>query len=114
MRKYLVLRFLQFLAIVFIANSLTFLVPRLVPGDPYSALSHVANTLTETDLLVISSGHDPETLARAWFFVPRMLTDRTSVFVEQTGQSEEVSRFVRVSRVEIERLAKASKARRVA
>ena len=34
MRKYLVLRFLQFLAIVFIANSLTFIVPRLVPGDP--------------------------------------------------------------------------------
>jgi peptide/nickel transport system permease protein len=34
MRRYLVLRFLQFLAIVFIANSLTFIVPRLVPGDP--------------------------------------------------------------------------------
>jgi peptide/nickel transport system permease protein len=33
-RKYLILRFLQFLAIVFIANSLTFIVPRLVPGDP--------------------------------------------------------------------------------
>jgi peptide/nickel transport system permease protein len=34
MRKYILLRFLQFLAIVFIANSLTFIVPRLVPGDP--------------------------------------------------------------------------------
>lgn len=34
MRKYLVQRFLQFLAIVFIANSLTFIAPRLVPGDP--------------------------------------------------------------------------------
>jgi peptide/nickel transport system permease protein len=34
MRKYVVLRILQFLMIVFIANSLTFIVPRLVPGDP--------------------------------------------------------------------------------
>jgi peptide/nickel transport system permease protein len=34
MRKYLVLRILQFLAIVFVANSLTFIIPRLVPGDP--------------------------------------------------------------------------------
>lgn len=34
MRKYLIRRFFQFLFIVFIANSLTFLVPRLVPGDP--------------------------------------------------------------------------------
>ena len=34
MRKYIFLRFLQFLAIVFIANSLTFLVPRWMPGDP--------------------------------------------------------------------------------
>ena len=34
MRKYLIRRILQFLLIVFIANSLTFLVPRWVPGDP--------------------------------------------------------------------------------
>ncbi len=34
MRKYIMRRIFQFLLIVFIANSLTFLVPRLVPGDP--------------------------------------------------------------------------------
>jgi peptide/nickel transport system permease protein len=34
MRNYLVRRILQFLAIIFVANSLVFIVPRLVPGDP--------------------------------------------------------------------------------
>lgn len=34
MRRYIIRRILQFFLIVFIANSLTFLIPRLVPGDP--------------------------------------------------------------------------------
>jgi len=34
MTKYIIRRVLQFILIVFIANSLTFIVPRLVPGDP--------------------------------------------------------------------------------
>ncbi len=34
MLKYLAQRLVQFVAIIFIANTLTFLLPRLVPGDP--------------------------------------------------------------------------------
>ncbi|MBN1875341.1 MAG: ABC transporter permease [Anaerolineae bacterium] len=34
MRNYLIRRILQFILIVFIANSLTFIIPRLVSGDP--------------------------------------------------------------------------------
>ncbi len=34
MRSYILRRILQFLLIVFVANSLVFIVPRLVPGDP--------------------------------------------------------------------------------
>jgi peptide/nickel transport system permease protein len=34
MLKYIVQRFFQFLLIIFIANSLTFLLPRVIPGDP--------------------------------------------------------------------------------
>ncbi len=34
MLKYIGQRFLQFLLIIFIANSLTFLLPRVIPGDP--------------------------------------------------------------------------------
>jgi peptide/nickel transport system permease protein len=36
MITYIAKRFLQFLIIIFVANSLTFLLPRLVPGDPVS------------------------------------------------------------------------------
>ena len=34
MLKYIGRRFLQFLLIIFIANSLTFVLPRISPGDP--------------------------------------------------------------------------------
>lgn len=34
MLRYIGQRFLQFLLIIFIANSITFLLPRLIPGDP--------------------------------------------------------------------------------
>jgi peptide/nickel transport system permease protein len=34
MLRYISQRFLQFLLIIFIANSLTFLLPRIIPGDP--------------------------------------------------------------------------------
>jgi peptide/nickel transport system permease protein len=34
MLKYIVQRFIQFLLIIFIANSFTFLLPRVIPGDP--------------------------------------------------------------------------------
>jgi peptide/nickel transport system permease protein len=34
MLRYIGQRFLQFLVIIFIANSLTFLLPRIIPGDP--------------------------------------------------------------------------------
>jgi hypothetical protein len=56
---------------------------RLVPGDPYSALAHAANSLPDTDLVVISADQDPNALQRAWFYLPRMLHDRSVVLVEQ-------------------------------
>ena len=34
MLTYIGRRFLQFLLIIFVANSLTFLLPRIIPGDP--------------------------------------------------------------------------------
>ena len=37
---------------------------RLLPGDPYSALARAANTLTGTDLIVVSANVDPDSLAR--------------------------------------------------
>lgn len=56
---------------------------RLVPGDPFSGLVRAANELTGTDLLIVAADQEPDSLARAWFYVPRMLHDRSLVFVEE-------------------------------
>ncbi|MDF1515256.1 MAG: ABC transporter permease [Anaerolineae bacterium] len=45
MRKYVTRRILQFLLIVFIANSLVFILPRLVPGDPITEYLEMQNML---------------------------------------------------------------------
>ena len=55
---------------------------KLIPGDPLSAFARAANTLGDTDLLVISARQDPAILAAAWFFVPRILHTRSAVFEE--------------------------------
>ena len=46
---------------------------QLVPGDPLSALSRIANSLAGTDLLLIAADQDRQSLAQAWKYVPRML-----------------------------------------
>ena len=55
---------------------------RLVPGDPFEALARTANSLTNTDLIVISQDQDLESLTHAWSLVPRMLHETTLVFQE--------------------------------
>jgi hypothetical protein len=47
--------------------------PQLIPGDPAGALARSANSLPETDLILISAANDDASLAAAWFFFPRML-----------------------------------------
>ena len=87
---------------------------RLLPGDPYMALSMAANSLSNTDLLVISADQDADSLARAWFYVPRMLHAQTLVLQEQlvTGETPG-TRLVPLLRTEIEQWAAAqTKARR--
>jgi hypothetical protein len=61
---------------------------QLVPGDPFTALSRVANGLGGTELVIISAGYDPESLARAWFYLPRMLGEGSQVLVEQAQGPE--------------------------
>ena len=80
---------------------------RLWPGDPFSALSRQANALGDTDLIVISADQDPESLAKAWLYLPRMLHEKTAVFVEERTEDEgEIeSRFVRLSPQELEKLS---------
>ncbi len=56
---------------------------QLVPGDPDAALARVANTLAGTDLLLVAANQHAESLARAWNWMPRMLSPQSLVFVEQ-------------------------------
>jgi hypothetical protein len=58
---------------------------QLVPGDPHAALARVANALAGTDLLLIAASQDPESLGRAWNWIPRMLTPQSLIFLEQPG-----------------------------
>lgn len=46
---------------------------RLIPGDAYGALVRAANSLTQIDLVLISSDVNKASLAAAWFYLPRTL-----------------------------------------
>jgi len=76
---------------------------QLIPGDPFTALARVANSLTGTDLLVIAADQDPDLMARAWILVPRMLHEDSLVFSERVSKGQ--PRFDLLTRFEIEALA---------
>jgi len=86
---------------------------QLVPGDPCTGLARVANTLGQVDLVVISPRLDPRRLARAWFYVPRLLHERSQVLLERLLPGGRTSLRL-VSRSEIESLAAAAAGRRAA
>ena len=56
---------------------------QLVPGDPHTGLSQIANALGQVDLVLISPRLNSAHLARAWFYVPRLLHGRSQVLIEQ-------------------------------
>ncbi|MGC3968339.1 MAG: hypothetical protein QM775_13480 [Pirellulales bacterium] len=76
---------------------------RLIPGDPMSALSRSANSLARQDLILISADQDRESLAKAWFYVPRMLHETTVVLLEEP--TEEGTLLRRLTHEEIAKLA---------
>jgi len=86
---------------------------RLVPGDPLTGLARMANALGQVDLVVISSRHDPRCLSRAWFYVPRLLHERSQVFLESAPSFGKRSLRL-ISRSEIENLAAVGTRRRAA
>lgn len=85
---------------------------RLIPGDPYSALARAANSLARQDLVLISADQDAESLARAWFYVPRMLHASTVVLRETRGEDGPV--LTRLTPEEIAKLAQSPRGRRAA
>ncbi len=76
---------------------------QLAPGDPQMALSRLANTLLDTDLLLIQADQAGEALALAWYYVPRMLHEGSRVFVERV--TERGSVYDPLSLVQVQQFA---------
>ena len=86
---------------------------RLIPGDPAQSLLAVANEHVGTDILVISWDVEMESLASAWFYVPRMLHPN-SVVLRQVETRDGKSAFERIAQESIEQWAGTDKSRRAA
>ncbi len=74
---------------------------QLVPGDPFSALSRMANTLGGTDLIVISADQTGDSLERAWFYLPRMLHEHSLVYVQEPAVEAANARYRVYSREQV-------------
>jgi len=88
---------------------------QLVPGDAATALCRTANSLVGTDLLIISADQDRDSLAAAWTWMPRMLTESSLIFLEEPADKPDQTSWRRLSLADVQRLAAESKpARRAA
>ncbi len=56
---------------------------QLVPGNADASLARLCNHLGTFDLVLVSADTDERHLERSWFFLQRLLTPTTTVFVEQ-------------------------------
>jgi len=62
---------------------------RLLPGAPAASLAAAANAHQNTDLILIGPNVSETDLNGAWFYVPRMLNERSTVLSEgRTPQGE--------------------------
>ena len=85
---------------------------QLVPGNPAESLIRLANSLGKVDLLIVPTELE-SAAARTWFFVPRILHERTLVLVE--GVRDDGQKKLRVKpRKEIDRMATGAPVRRAA
>lgn len=87
---------------------------QLVPGDSFSALARVANSLSGTQLLIVSADQDPQSLERAWFYVPRMLADDARIFLQRRDGGAAETVFEEMKRGEILTMARCAAPQRKA
>jgi hypothetical protein len=85
---------------------------KLLPGDPCQMLVRSANTLSRIDLLLIS-GREVEQLQPVWFFVPRMLHERSIVLLESADSHGEKT-FRHIEKGELAGWASDSRRRKAA
>ncbi len=55
---------------------------QLIPGEAAQALARCANSLQNMDVVLISADHSEQSLAGAWFYLPRMLHATSQVYLE--------------------------------
>lgn len=77
--------------------------PHLIPGSPHEALVRSANSIRPGELVIISRDQDAESLAQAWYFLPRILAAGATVLQEEVHGSKTVLRTV--TPLEIARLS---------
>jgi hypothetical protein len=61
---------------------------RLVPGDPAVALGRVANEVRDVDLVLVSPRISDEAMQGAWFYLPRMLHERSVVLLSRRSEAQ--------------------------
>jgi hypothetical protein len=86
---------------------------RLVPGDPGRSLVAAANAHQNTDLILISPAIADGDLASAWFYVPRMLHERT-VLLREERDAEGQPAFKPISHAQVSAWGGKDTRRRVA
>ena len=86
---------------------------QLVPGNPFDGLTRLANSLGKVDLLIVPAELDSPSLAQVWFFVPRMLHERSLVFVDDV-LADGQRRLRLKPRPEIDHLASVGRSHRAA
>jgi len=85
---------------------------QLIPGDPFSALARSANSLANTDLMLINEPCDAASLEKSWFFMPRMLHAGSLILREETAGAQPAYQTISVTQMET--LAAARPVRRAA
>jgi hypothetical protein len=73
---------------------------RLVPGAPAASLAAAANAHQNTDLILIGPGVTEADLNGAWFYVPRMLNEASTVLSERHSADGQ-STFTPLTRTQI-------------
>lgn len=83
---------------------------KLIPGDPYSALSRIANQLKDIELVVIGFDQDPELVTRCWSYLPRFLTEDAVVLLQ--GDEAENYEFRQIDLATVKELADRARPRK--
>jgi hypothetical protein len=55
---------------------------QLIPGDPLSAITRVANSVKDLDCIIIAGDQNQTLVDEAWRYLPRMISDRITLFRE--------------------------------